>query len=203
MLDANVCYRAIKTHDRRFDGKFFVGVKSTRIYCRPVCPARTPRRDRCSFYATAAEAEQAGFVPCLRCRPDLAPGNSSVDAKANLASRAARLLENNWSIGIEELAARLSVTSRHLRRALHDELGVTPLQFKQSRRMAVAKHLLRKTKLPLIRVAFASGFASLRRFNAAFKEIEGRAPSRMRHGARASGPSHRARRPDSTTKEST
>ena len=180
MLDANACYAAVVAHDRKFDGKFFVGVKSTHIYCRPICPARTPRRDRCSFYATAAEAEQAGFVPCLRCRPDLAPGNASVDAKANLASRAARLLEKNWSIGIEELAARLSVTSRHLRRALIDELGVTPLQFKQSRRMAVAKHLLRKTKLPLIRVAFASGFASMRRFNAAFKEVEGRAPSKLR-----------------------
>lgn len=180
MLDANTCYAAIVAHDRKFDGKFFVGVKSTRIYCRPICPARTPRRDYCSFYATANEAEQAGFVPCLRCRPDLAPGNAIVDAKANLASRAARLLEKNWSIGVEELAARLSVTSRHLRRALIDELGVTPLQFKQSRRMAVAKHLLRKTKLPLIRVAIASGFSSLRRFNASFKQHTGRAPSAMR-----------------------
>ena len=183
MLDADTCYAAIVAHDRRFDGKFFVGVKSTHIYCRPICPARTPRKDRCSFYVTAHEAEQAGFMPCLRCRPDLAPGNSSVDAKANLAKRAARLLEKNWSIGIEELAARLSVTSRHLRRALLDELGVTPLQFKQSRRMAVARHLLRMTKLPLTRVAFASGFSSLRRFNAAFKQHTGRAPSSIRRFA--------------------
>lgn len=180
MLDANTCYAAVVAHDRKFDGKFFVGVKSTRIYCRPICPARTPRRDRCSFYATAIEAERAGFVPCLRCRPDLAPGNSSVDAKANLASRAARLLEKNWSIGIEELAARLSVTSRHLRRAMLDELGKTPLQLKQSRRIAAAQRLLRDSKLPLIRVAYASGFASLRRFNAAFKQHTGRAPSALR-----------------------
>lgn len=180
MLDADTCYAAIVAHDRKFDGKFFVGVKSTRIYCRPICPARTPRRDRCSFYATALEAERAGFMPCLRCRPDLAPGNAIVDAKANLATRAARLLEKNWSLGIEELAARLSVTSRHLRRALSDELGVTPLQFKQARRIAVAQRLLRVSRLPLIRVAFASGFSSLRRFNAAFKQHTGRAPSTLR-----------------------
>lgn len=180
MLDANICYRAIQTHDRKFDGIFFVGVESTRIYCRPICPARTPRRDRCSFYTTAVEAERAGFLPCLRCRPDLAPGNSSVDAKATLAAKAARLIEKNWSLGVEELAAKLGVTSRHLRRALHDELGVTPLEFKQSRRIAVAKRLVRDTQLPLIRVAYASGFASLRRFNAAFKQFTGRAPSTLR-----------------------
>lgn len=180
MLDANTCYRAIKTHDRKFDGKFFVGVRSTHIYCRPICPARTPRRDRCSFFATALEAEQAGFVPCLRCRPDLAPGNAVVDAKANLAKRAALLLEKNWAIGVEELAARLGVTSRHLRRAMLDELGTTPLQLKQSRRIAVARKLIRQSQLPLIRIAYASGFASLRRFNAAFKQHTGRAPSEVR-----------------------
>lgn len=180
MLDADACYRALKTHDRRFDGKFFVGVKSTRIYCRPICPARTPRRDRCSFFVTAVQAERAGFMPCLRCRPDLAPGNAVIDAKARLARRAVQLIRTNWSIRVEELAARLSVTARHLRRAMHDELAVTPLQVKQSRRMAVAKHLLRKSNLPLIRVAFASGFASLRRFNAALKEALGQSPSEFR-----------------------
>ncbi len=180
MVDANTCYAAVVAHDRKFDGKFFVGVKSTRIYCRPICPARTPRRDRCSFFATALEAERAGFMPCLRCRPDLAPGNAVVDAKANLARRAALLLEKNWAIGVEELAARLGVTSRHLRRAMLDELGTTPLALKQSRRIAVARKLIRQSQLPLIRIAYASGFASLRRFNAAFKQHTGRAPSMLR-----------------------
>lgn len=180
MLDADTCYQAVLTHDRRFDGKFFVGVKSTRIYCRPICPARTPRRDRCVFYVTGAEAERDGFVPCLRCRPDLAPGLAPVDAKANLAVRASRLLEKNWDIDVETLAARLSVTSRHLRRALRDELGITPMEFRQVRRIAAATRLLRDTKLPLARVAFASGFASLRSFNAAFKQRVGRAPSTLR-----------------------
>lgn len=180
MLDADACYRAVKSHDPRFDGKFFVGVKSTRIYCRPICPARTPRADRCSFFATAIEAERAGFMPCLRCRPDLAPGNAIVDAKARLARRAAQLIHKNWSIGVEELAARLGVTARHLRRATLDELAVTPLQLKQSRRMAVAKHLLRQSNLPLIRIAFASGFSSLRRFNAALRQALGQSPSEFR-----------------------
>jgi AraC family transcriptional regulator of adaptative response / DNA-3-methyladenine glycosylase II len=180
MLNADACYEALLTHDRRFDGKFFVGVTTTRIYCRPVCPARTPRRERCRFYETAAEAEREGFLPCLRCRPELAPGVSSVDAKARIAARAARVIENNWQIGIEDLARKLGVTSRHLRRALRDELGVTPLQLKQSRRIAVAKRLLRDTRKPLIEVAFASGFSSLRRFNAAFRQAVGFAPSALR-----------------------
>jgi AraC family transcriptional regulator of adaptative response / DNA-3-methyladenine glycosylase II len=180
MLDADTCYQAVLSHDRRFDGKFFVGVKSTRIYCRPVCPARTPRRDRCVFFEAAALAENAGFVPCLRCRPDLAPGNAPMDAKAGLARRAARLLERNWQVGVESLAARLGVTSRHLRRALRDELGITPREFRQSRRISTAARLLRDTNLPLTRVAFASGFGSLRSFNAAFKQRLGRAPSALR-----------------------
>ncbi|MCB9932101.1 MAG: methylphosphotriester-DNA--protein-cysteine methyltransferase family protein [Planctomycetes bacterium] len=179
-LDFDNCYRALAARDRRFDGRFFVGVKSTRIYCRPVCPARTPRRDRCSFYATAAEAEAAGFVPCLRCRPELAPGHASVDAKAQLAKRAAVMLEKNAGLRIETLAARLGVTARHLRRALRDELGVTPTQLRQRSRIAKAKQLLQKTKLPLTRIAYDSGFASLRRFNAAFRQLEGRAPSALR-----------------------
>ncbi|MCB9895043.1 MAG: methylphosphotriester-DNA--protein-cysteine methyltransferase family protein [Planctomycetes bacterium] len=179
-LDADICYRAISEKDRSFDGRFYVGVKSTRIYCRPICPARTPRRDRCEFYETAAAAEQAGFMPCLRCRPDLVPGNSSVDAKARLAERASNLLGRNRRIGIEELAARLGVTSRHLRRALQDELGVTPARLRQLSRVSEAKRLLTETALPLTRIAYASGFASLRRFNAAFRQMEGRSPSELR-----------------------
>lgn len=180
-IDPDICYRALIARDRAFDGKFFVGVRTTRIYCRPICPARTARRDRCAFFATAAEAERAGFMPCLRCRPDLAPGNAIVDAKANLAARAARLLELNRQLSVEELALRLDVTSRHLRRALRDELGVSPSQLRQRQRVAAAKRLLRETDLPLIRIAFASGFTSLRRLNAAFKELAGCAPSAIRN----------------------
>jgi AraC family transcriptional regulator, regulatory protein of adaptative response / DNA-3-methyladenine glycosylase II len=111
-LDADNCYRALLARDSCFDGVFFIAVRTTRIYCRPICPARTPRRDRCEFYQTAVQAENAGFVPCLRCRPDLAPGNSSVDSKKQLAKRAAIILSRNTSISVEELAARLGVTSR-------------------------------------------------------------------------------------------
>lgn len=179
-LDPDICYRAIGENDAAFDGKFFVGVRSTRIYCRPICPARTPRRDRCEFFATAARAEAAGFVPCLRCRPDLAPGNASVDSKKQLARRAANLLARNTSVNVEELAARLGVTSRHLRRALRDELDTTPTQLRQRQRIENARKLLRETQLPLTRIAYASGFASLRRFNAVFREVTGRAPSAIR-----------------------
>ncbi len=182
-LDADICYRALADKDRRFDGKFFVGVKSTHIFCRPICPARTPRRDRCEFFASAQAAANAGFRPCLRCRPDLAPGNSSVDAMSRLAARASALLDRNCSLNVEALAQRLGVTSRHLRRALRDELGLTPTQLRQQRRVANAKRLLTETQLPLTRIAFASGFSSLRRFNAVFREVEGRAPSAIRRAS--------------------
>lgn len=179
-LDPDICYRAISENDASFDGRFFVGVKSTRVYCRPVCPARTPRRDRCEFYTTAAQAEAAGFVPCLRCRPDLAPGNSSVDSKRQLAKRAANILSKHATINVEELAARLGVTSRHLRRAVRDELNLTPTQLRQRQRIENAQRLLRETNLPLTRIAYASGFASLRRFNAVFRQHNGCAPSAIR-----------------------
>jgi AraC family transcriptional regulator of adaptative response / DNA-3-methyladenine glycosylase II len=180
MLDSATCYRAIKNRDRRYDGRFFVGVSSTRIYCRPVCPARTPRRDRCSFFPTASDAELAGYLPCLRCRPDLRPGNSIVDAKARLAASAARLIGRNCCLGLEQVAAELGVTTRHLRRALSDELGVTPFAFRRARRLLMAMRLVRDPKLPLIEVALASGFSSLRRFNVAFRQHVGRTPSAWR-----------------------
>lgn len=179
-LDPDICYRAICANDAHYDGKFYVGVKSTRIYCRPICPARTPRRDRCEFYATSSDAEAAGFVPCLRCRPDLAPGNASVDSKKQLAKRAENLLAHNTTITVEELAARLGVTSRHLRRALRDELDTTPTQLRQRHRVDNARKLLRETQLPLTCIAYESGFASLRRFNAVFREVVGCAPSSLR-----------------------
>lgn len=182
MLDADTCYRALLARDRESDGRFFVAVSSTRIYCRPVCPARTPRRDRCSFYASAAECEHAGYVPCLLCRPELPPGRATVDAKASLAARATRLIERNWDIRIEELAARLGASPRQLRRALRDELGVSPREFRLQRRIAVARRLLLTTSMPITRVALASGFESLRAFNAAFRRRQGCAPMQLRTG---------------------
>ncbi|MCC6574694.1 MAG: methylphosphotriester-DNA--protein-cysteine methyltransferase family protein [Planctomycetes bacterium] len=179
-LDADICYAALLKRDRRFDGQFFVAVKTTRIYCRPICPARTAKRENVTFYATAAEAQRGGFVPCLRCRPDLAPGSSSVDAKATLAKRATAVINKNWRLGVETLAATLGVTARHLRRALHDELGIAPLAFLRTQRLAVAKRLLRETNLTVARVAFASGFNSVRRFNAAFRQHVGHAPNTLR-----------------------
>jgi AraC family transcriptional regulator, regulatory protein of adaptative response / DNA-3-methyladenine glycosylase II len=185
-LDATTCWGAVAARDRRFDGRFFVGVLTTGIYCRPICPARTPRRDRCRFFARAAEAEREGFRACFRCRPELAPGGGPVDAVPRLVSAAAARIEAGFlnERSVDDLAATLGVTSRHLRRAVAAELGVSPVDMAQSRRMALAKQLLHDTALPLSQVAFAAGFASLRRFNALFRERFGRSPSALRraHG---------------------
>ncbi|MEP7183446.1 MAG: DNA-3-methyladenine glycosylase 2 [Betaproteobacteria bacterium] len=181
-LDADACYRALTTHDPRFDGRFFVGVSSTRIYCRPVCTVRTPRRENCRFFASAAAAEVDGYRPCLRCRPELAPGNASIDATARLAQGAVDLIENGVldDGGIEHLAARVGVTSRHLRRIFEAEFGVSPIEYAQTQRLLLAKRLLTDTALPVTDVALASGFASVRRFNALFKARYRMAPGRLR-----------------------
>jgi AraC family transcriptional regulator of adaptative response / DNA-3-methyladenine glycosylase II len=188
-LDPDACYRALKTHDPRFDGRFFVGVSSTRIYCRPVCTVRLPRRENCRFFASAAAAEVHGYRPCMRCRPELAPGNSSVDALARLAGGAVDLIENGVldDGGIEHLSARVGVTSRHLRRIFDAEFGVSPVEYAQTHRLLLAKRLLTDTALPVTEVALASGFASVRRFNALFKERYRMPPSRLREarGAKA------------------
>lgn len=172
----DACYLALKTRDARFDGRFFTGVTSTGIYCRPVCGVKTPRRDNCRFFAHAAQAEGAGFRPCLRCRPELAPQAhawSSQDAGAILAQQAARLLDEPDAWGheapsVQALARRLGVSDRHVRRIFEAQFGVSPLQYLQTRRLLTAKQLLTDTALPVSQVALASGFASLRRFNAAF-----------------------------------
>ncbi len=170
LLDPESCYRAFATHDARFDGRMFVGVASTGVYCRPVCPARRPRRENCRFYVSAAAAEREGFRPCLRCRPELAPGNASVDAQARLAQAAASLIEDGLAsdAGLEAIAARLRVTDRHLRRVFQAEFGVTPVEYSQTHRLLLAKRLLTDSALPVTQVAFAAGFGSLRRFNALF-----------------------------------
>lgn len=182
-LDADVCYRALAARDARFDGLFFVGVTTTRIYCRPVCTARTPGRDRCRFFVNAAAAERAGFRPCLRCRPELAPGHAPVDATSRLAhAAAARIAAGalNEGGGIEALAGELGLSSRQLRRALRQQLGVSPVELAQTHRLLLAKQLLTETRLPVIEVAFASGFASVRRFNALFRSHYRLTPSRLR-----------------------
>jgi AraC family transcriptional regulator of adaptative response / DNA-3-methyladenine glycosylase II len=187
-LDTDACYSALQAHDARFDGAFFTGVTSTGIYCRPVCHVKTPRRENCRFFAHAAQAESAGFRPCLRCRPELAPQAlawSAHDASALLAQHAARLLDTPDAWGddapsVAGLAARLGVSDRHLRRVFEAELGVAPLAWLQTRRLLAAKQLLADTRLPISQVALAAGFASVRRFNAAFAEHYGLSPTALR-----------------------
>ncbi|HVF62797.1 MAG TPA: AlkA N-terminal domain-containing protein [Casimicrobiaceae bacterium] len=181
-LDADACYRALETHDTRFDGRFFVGVRSTRIYCRPVCTVRLPRRENCRFYRSASAAEREGYRPCLRCRPELAPGFAAVDASARLAKAAIGFIDDGFleTRSLEALAARLGVTSRHLRRVFEAELGVTPVEYAQTQRLLLAKRLLTDTALPVTEVAYASGFGSVRRLNALFSARYRMPPGRLR-----------------------
>ncbi len=187
-LSDDARYRALVARDARFDGIFFVGVTTTGIYCRPVCTARLAARSRCVFFRRAAEAERDGFRACFRCRPELAPGHSNVDAVSALARTAAARIEagalNDGSL--EELAAELGVTGRHVRRALEREMGLSPVQIALSARLALAKQLLQDGSGAIVDVAHASGFSSVRRFNAAFRDRFGRAPSEMRRRRSAS-----------------
>ncbi|HEY4637679.1 MAG TPA: AlkA N-terminal domain-containing protein, partial [Burkholderiales bacterium] len=189
-LDPNTCYRALKARDARFDGRFFVAVSSTRIYCRPVCTVKPPRRENCRFYPSAAAAESGGYRPCLRCRPELAPGNASVDATSRVAQAAASLIEDRSldAEGLEAVASRLGITDRHLRRAFGAEFGVSPIEFAQTQRLLLAKRLLTDTTLPVTEIAFASGFGSLRRFNALFKQRYRLQPGQLRRHMRAAVP---------------
>lgn len=175
-------YAAFKAKDSRFDGRFFVGVSSTGIYCRPVCRAKQPKAENCTFYSTAAEAEQAGYRPCLLCRPELAPGTSITDATVNLVYRAARMLEESCGSGqsLNELAGRLGCTDRHLRRVFTAEYNVSPVQYLQTCRLLLAKNLLTDTDLSVLEVAMAAGFGSLRRFNDLFKEQYHLSPTALR-----------------------
>ena len=181
-LDPTTCYRALRARDARFDGRFFVAVSSTRIYCRPVCTVKPPRFENCRFYPSAAAAEVAGYRPCLRCRPELAPGNASVDATTRMAQAAASLIEDRAldSDGLGGIAASLGITDRHLRRVFGAEFGVSPIEFAQTQRLLLAKRLLTDTGLPVTEVAFASGFGSLRRFNALFRQRYRLQPGQLR-----------------------
>ena len=196
-LQPDACYLALKARDARFDGSFFTGVTSTGIYCRPVCRVRTPKRENCRFFGHAAQAESAGFRPCLRCRPELAPHSvawSIQDASAILAQQAARLLDEPeaWAdapASVAQLAARLGVSDRHVRRIFEAQFGVSPVQYLQTRRLLTAKQLLADTALPVTQVALISGYASVRRFNASFLAHYGLNPTQLRRaGAQRNGP---------------
>jgi len=182
--EPDALYEALVAHDARFDGRLFVGVTSTGVYCRPVCRVRTPLRRNCRFFANAASAEAGGFRPCLRCRPELAPGLSLVDSPQALAQHAARLIDQAVAEGrdtyLPAVAARLGVTDRHLRRIFLQAHGVAPLDYLTTRRLLQAKQLLTDTPMTVTDVAHASGFASLRRFNAAFAERYRLSPTALR-----------------------
>ena len=187
-LDQEACYRAVLTRDERFDGRFFGCVKSTGIYCRPVCPARTPRRENMVFVVTAAAAEEAGFRACLRCRPETAPDMGAWRGTSNTVSRALALIEAGALDGgdVDDLAGRLGVGERHLRRLFRQHLGAAPVSVAQTRRVLLAKALIHQTDLSMAQVALASGFGSVRRFNETFQALYGRPPSTLRrHGERA------------------
>jgi AraC family transcriptional regulator of adaptative response / DNA-3-methyladenine glycosylase II len=190
LLDSDACFHAVRARDRRFDGRFFVAVASTGIYCRPICPVRPPKRENMRFYSSAAAAEGEGYRPCLRCRPERAPGLATVDAASRLVRAAIAGIEehavSNARVG--ELAASLGVSDRHLRRVTEAELGVSPIELAQTQRLLLAKRLLSETSLKLTEIAFASGFGSLRRFNALFKSRYGLSPRALRgHPGAASG----------------
>lgn len=192
-IDADAAYRALETRDARFDGRLYYGVTSTGIYCRPVCRVRTPQRRHCRFYASAAQAEAAGFRPCLKCRPELAPGLSAMDSPQALAMAAARAIERAVAAGADTglagVAARLGVSERHLRRVFGAVHGVAPRDYLATQRLLLAKRLLTDTAAPVTQVAFASGFASLRRFNAAFAQRYRMPPTRLRREGAATAAS--------------
>lgn len=190
-LDWGVCDRARLARDRRFDGWFFTGVVTTRIYCRPICPVKPAKSRNVIFFPTAAAAERAGFRPCLRCRPETAPGTPAWRGAAATVSRAMRLIERGFlddGKAIENLAERLGMTSRHLRRLFVQHAGASPTAVVTTRRVQRAKGLVDETVMPMSEIAFAAGFASIRRFNAAFRAVYRRSPTavrraRHRHGS--------------------
>jgi len=181
-LDDDACYRALTTRDARWDGKIFVGVRTTGIYCRPVCPARTPLRRNVTFFPSASAAQGAGFRPCLRCRPETSPDLGAWRGSSNTVARALALIEDGAMDGgdVEALADRLGVGARQLRRLFKTHLGASPVAVAQTRRVLLAKQLIQETRLPMAQVALASGFGSVRRFNETFRQLYGRAPVELR-----------------------
>jgi AraC family transcriptional regulator, regulatory protein of adaptative response / DNA-3-methyladenine glycosylase II len=185
-LDTEACYRAVSSRDRRFDGVFYTAVRTTGIYCRPSCPARTPAPGNVTFHPTAASAHAAGYRACKRCLPDATPGSPEWDVAADVAGRAMRLIADGLvdREGVDGLARRVGYTPRHLGRLLTQELGAGPLALARARRAQSARVLIETTDLPLTDVAFAAGFASVRQFNETLREIYASSPSELR-GRRA------------------
>jgi len=184
-----VCYRAIATRDPRFDGRLFIGVKTTGIYCRPICPARTPKRENVTFWPSAASAQEAGFRPCLRCRPEISPDAAAWRGTSNTVSRALALIAEGAldgdEAGMAGLCERLGIGERQLRRLFDKHLGAPPIAVAQTRRVLFAKQLIHETRLPMTAVALASGFGSVRRFNDAFRKLYRRPPSELRRQSSA------------------
>lgn len=184
--DRRTLHRALTARDPRFDGVFFVGVTSTRVYCRPICPVRTPKAANCRFFGSAQEAEHAGFRPCLRCRPELAPGNAPADDSQRIAHLILQRLEEgvlDEEPGLDAIADQFELSARQIRRIVQKELGVPPIQLLLTRRLLLAKRLLTETRWPMAEVAFASGFSSVRRFNDAFARRYRMPPTRLRRTA--------------------
>jgi AraC family transcriptional regulator, regulatory protein of adaptative response / DNA-3-methyladenine glycosylase II len=186
MLDEDACYRAVDSRDARFDGVFYVGVTSTGIYCRPSCPAVTPKRANARFYRSAAEAQTAGFRACRRCRPDVAPGSPEWNVRADLAGRAMRLIADGAveRDGVGGLSARLGYSERQVHRTLLAEVGAGPLRLARAQRAHTARILLETTDLPVTDVVYAAGFASIRQFNDTIRQIYAATPSELRQRAR-------------------
>src|SRR5215469_9675443 len=190
ILNPDHCYRAVLTRDARFDGRFFVAVRTTHIYCRPICRVKTPMRKNCEFFSYAAAAEVAGYRPCKRCRPELAPGSSLMEISSHQARNAA------WHIGqdflaehsLAELADKIGITDRQMRRVFREEFGVSPVEFSQTQRLLLAKQLLTDSAMPVTSVAYASGFKSLRRFNTLIKKRYRLSPTEFRRQQRKEVP---------------
>jgi AraC family transcriptional regulator of adaptative response / DNA-3-methyladenine glycosylase II len=189
-LDFQRCYAATQSRDARFDGRFFVAVVTTGIYCRPICPAIMPRPENIRFFVSAAAAAEAGFRPCLRCRPEASPGTPDWQGSSSTVSRALRLISEGVldEAGVNELARRLNIGPRHLRRLFVEHLGASPIAVAQTRRNHFAKKLIDETMLPMSEVAFCAGFSSIRRFNAAMRRTYGRAPTELRRTQKQMSP---------------
>jgi AraC family transcriptional regulator, regulatory protein of adaptative response / methylated-DNA-[protein]-cysteine methyltransferase len=200
-LDSRTCDRARLARDRRFDGRFFTGVLTTRIYCRPTCPVKPAKSRNVVFFPTAAAAERAGFRPCLRCRPETAPGTPAWRGAAASVSRALRLIEGGFlddGKTVEDLADSLGMTTRHLRRLFARHAGASPIAVATTRRVQRAKRLIDETSIPMSALAFAAGFGSIRRFNAAFHAVYRRPPTAVRRTSRGRRPARAGARPSAS-----
>ncbi len=189
-LDEQACMQAWHCRDPRFDGRFFIGVVTTGIYCRPICPVRPPKPENVRFFPTAAAAARAGYRPCLRCRPECSPASPAWQGTASTVARALRLIDSGWleERSLQQLSDKLGMSSRHLSRLFQKHLGASVQSVAHTRRLHFAKKLIDETGLPMAEVAFASGFGSVRRFNAALRQVYGRSPTQLRKAAQSSPP---------------